>query len=346
MLIRLMGATVLAALLTAGALCAAEPAYRVTSTVKLGGEGSWDYAAYDAGSDRLFVTRVGGVEAIAAATGAPAGSVPATAGTRVHGVALAPDLGLGLTGEGNDRNVSVFDLKTLAVKRKIAVDHAIDAVVYDPASKRGFAVAGDDNLVAVFAPSSGKKLGEIALDGSPEAAASDGKGRLFVNLSDKNEVAVIDTRHLKVVARWPLGEGCEDPTPLTVDPARGRLFIGCRSGVAVVLDSDDGTRLAALPLGKGADAAVFDPGADLAFIACYDGTITAIRAEERGAAVAQTIKTEAGGRIVALDPVGHRLFVPVADLGPLLPKTEDLPARPAIVPESFRILTISQVPAQ
>jgi len=318
----------------------AEPSYHLTNTLHIGGEGSWDYAAFDPSSDRLFLTRVGGVQVIEAKTGKTLGSVAATAGTRIHGIALMNDLGLGLTGEGNDRSVAVFDLKTLEVKRRVSLGHVIDTVAYDPASHRAFAFASDEGIALALDPVSGKILGEIALGGAVDSAAFDGTGRLFVNLSDTAEVGVIDTAKLRLTARWPLGEGCEDPTPLTVDPAHGRLFSACRSGIAVMMDTHSGKRLAAAPIGKGADAAVYDGEVGLAFIACNDGSITVIKAEGNSAVVAQTVKTQPGGRIVALDPASHRLFVPLADLGPALPKTQDLPSRPAIVPETFRILTI------
>jgi len=318
----------------------ADPSYHLANTVKIGGEGSWDYAAFDSSSGRLFLTRVGGVQVIDAKTGATLGSVPATAGTRIHGIALAGDLGLGFTGEGNDRSVALFDLKTLAPKQRVSIGRAVDAVAYDPASHRAFAFAGDEGIAFAIDPASGKMLGEIALGGSAEAAAADGAGRLFVNLSDKAEIAVIDTAKLQVVAHWPLGKGCEDPTPLAYDHAHGRLFSGCRSGIAVVMDAQSGKALATVPIGKGADSAVFDTDAGLAFIACNDGSIAVIKADGKSAAVVQTVKTQPGGRIVALDQATHRLFVPVADLGPALPKTEDTPSRPAIIPETFRVLTI------
>jgi len=330
----------LALAVACGARASAEPSYHLANTLRLGGEGSWDYAAFDPSGDRLFLTRVGGVQVVDSKTGATLGSVPATAGTRVHGIALATDLGLGLVGEGNDRSVSVFDLKTLELKHRIALGHSIDSVAYDTASHHAFAFAGDDGVAFVIDPSSGKVVGQIALGGSAEAAAPDGAGRLFVNLSDKAEIAVIDTAKLQVSARWPLGKDCEDPTPITLDPGHARLVSGCRSGIAVVMDVRSGKRIAAVPIGKGADSAMFDGGVGLAFIGCNDGSIAAIRTDGDKATVAQTIKTQPGGRIIALDPATHRLFVPLADLGPVLPKTEDTPSRPAIVPETFRILTI------
>jgi hypothetical protein len=137
-----------------------------------------------------------------------------------------------------------------------------------------------------------------------------------------------------------IGAGCEDPTPLAIDAKHRRLFTGCRSGVLAILNADDGSLLASLPIGKGADAIVYDPTLDLAFVSCGDGTVSVVREDAGKFQVAQVIKTAPGARTMALDPTSHRLYLPVSDQGPLLPQTEELPSRPAIVPETFRLLTV------
>ncbi|RFB79799.1 YncE family protein [Methylovirgula sp. 4M-Z18] len=323
------------------AATAPAPSYHVAATTKIGGEGGWDYLAYDTNTHHLFVTRVGGVLVEDVAAQKSAGTIPAIAGTRVHGIALASDLGIGFTGDGKDNTSTVFSLKDLKVLRQIDLGHAPDAVIYDPHSKRGFAFAGDDNLAVAFDPHSGKRLGEVALDGSPEYAAADGAGNVYVNISDKQKIARIDAQTLKVTSEWAIGGGCEDPTPLAIDTKHRHLYVGCRSGVLAVLSADDGSLLASLPIGKGTDAIVFDPSADLAFISCGDGTVSVVRQDAAGKfEIAQVIKTAPGARTLALDPSTHRLYLPVSDQGPMLPKTEELPSRPAIVPETFRLLTV------
>lgn len=334
----LMATTIVTA---GGASGATAPTYHLGATAKIGGEGGWDYLAYDPASHHLFVTRVGGVLVEDTVSQKAAGSVPAMAGTRVHGIALAPDLHLGFTSDGKDATSTVFSLDGLNILRRIDLGHAPDAVIYDPHTRHGFAFSGDDNLAIAFDPVSGKRLGEVALEGSPEYAAADGKGSVFVNIADKQKIARIDAKGLKVTATWSIGGGCEDPTPLAVDAVHGHLFAGCRSGILAILKADDGSLLASLPIGKGTDAIAFDPKLDLAFVACADGTVTIVReAPGDKFEVAQVVKTQPGARTLALDVSTHRLYLPVADQGPMLPKTEELPSRPAIVPETFRILTL------
>jgi DNA-binding beta-propeller fold protein YncE len=317
--------------------------FTVSGSQPVRGEGSWDYADYDAAHQRLFVARVGGVLVLDGATLKPVGTVPALAGTRTHGVTFAPDLGLGLTSNGSDETSTVFNLGTLQPVRQINLGHSPDAIVYDPLSRRGVGLDGDDNVAVPFDPASGSVSPAIALPGSPEGAAADGRGHIYVNLSDRNEVAEIDTRRWVLDGHWSIGGGCEEPTPLGIDRDAARLFIGCRSGVLAIVDPVKRTLLATVPIGKGADAVAYEPKSRLIFVSCYDGTLAVIEtlspAQYR---VLETVKTAPAARTLALDPVRLRVFLPVADLGPVLPKVGTLPGRPAVVPATFRILTVSR----
>ncbi len=327
----------------AAAQTAAGPEFRVTQSTPIGGEGSWDYAQYDAASGRLFVTRVGGVLVIDTATMKSVGSIPAYAGTRVHGIAIGRPLGLGVTSDGADKSATVFDLTTLKVVRRIPLAHAPDSIVFDPASGDAVAFGVDDPDAMALNPVTGKTVADIVLPGSPEAGVADGRGSVYVDLSDTNEIARLDTRSWKVEAHWAIGGGCKEPTPLDLDRTSARLFIGCRSGVLAVVDPSRQSLVASLPIGAGADAVVFDNSSKLIFVSCNDGTLSIFKevSPDRFEAV-QTVATAFSARTMALDPRGMRVFLPVADRGPMLPKVGDIPSRPAIVPETFRILTVSR----
>jgi DNA-binding beta-propeller fold protein YncE len=317
--------------------------FKVSGSQPVGGEGSWDYADYDSVHQRLFVARVGGVLVLDGGTLQPVGTVPALAGTRTHGVTFAPDLGLGLTSNGSDETSTVFNLGTLEPVRRITLGHSPDAIVYDPVSRRGVGLDGDDNVAVPFDPLSGSVSPALALPGSPEGAAADGRGHLYVNLSDRNEVAEIDTRRWAVEGHWSIGGGCKEPTPLAIDRGARRLFIACRSGVLAIVDPVKRALITTVPIGKGADAVAYEPKSRLIFVSCYDGTLTVVEAGSPAKyRVLETIKTAPGARTLALDPVRLRVFLPVADLGPVLPKVGSIPGRPAIVPATFRILTVSR----
>jgi DNA-binding beta-propeller fold protein YncE len=328
---------------SAAADASAGAEFRVTATTRIGGEGSWDYAEYDALRHRLFLARVGGTLVLDANTMKPVGTVPALAGTRVHGLAFAEEFRIGMTSDGNDQTSTVFDLATLAPLRRVALGISPDTIVYDPASHLGIGFDGNDNMAVAFDPRTGTVSARVKLPGSPEAPAVDGKGRLYVNLSDSSEIAAIDTRTWTVEGHWPIGGGCADPTPLAMDSVHGRLFVGCRSGVLVVLDAARHALTATLPIGKGADSVAYDPGSSLIFVSCNDGTLTIIKATSpERYEVLQNLATTPAARTLAVDPQGPRVFLPAADLGPLLPKTGDIPARPAIIPSTFRILTVGR----
>jgi hypothetical protein len=128
---------------------------------------------------------------------------------------------------------------------------------------------------------------------------------------------------------------------LAIDPVHERLFVGCRSGVLVVLDATTHALITSLPIGKGADSVAYDPNSSLIFVSCNDGTLTIIKAFSPSRyEVVQILLTTPAARTLAVDPHGPRIFLPAADLGPLLPKNADAPPRPAIIPSTFRILTV------
>jgi DNA-binding beta-propeller fold protein YncE len=320
----------------------ADVGFHVSQVSRIGGEGSWDYLQYDPARGRLFITRVGGVLVVDTATMTPIGAVPAFAGTRVHGVALAPELGLGVTSDGADRAATVFDLESLRPVRRIALPHSPDAILFDKASSMAVAFGEDEPVAMAFDPQTGKSRAEVKLPGSPESAVADGRGEIYVDLSDTGEVARFNTRTWTIDARWPIGGSCTTPTPMAMDRARGRLFIGCRSGTLAVVDVAAKALVANLPIGAGADTVAFDDKSGLVFVSCNDGTLSVFRPDSAGYALVQTVPTAFSARTMALDPERMRVFLPAADRGPMLPKVGDIPSRPAIVPETFRVLTVTR----
>jgi DNA-binding beta-propeller fold protein YncE len=317
--------------------------FHVSGTGVIGGEGSWDYAEYDAAHHHLFVARIGGILVIDTGTMKPAGSIPASPGMRTHGVALASALGIGMTSDGSDETSTVFDLTSLKPLRRVTLGHSPDNIIYDPGTRQGIAFDGDDRVAVVFDPVAGRVTTEVRLPGSPEGAAADSKGNVYVNLIDTNEIAAIDTKGWVLQRHWKIGGGCEQPTPLAIDRDAMRLFVGCRSGILAIVDAVKQSVIATVPTGKGADAIGYEPKSHLIFVSCYDGTLTIVKANSfDDYSVLQTISTAPGARTLAVDPLGPRVFLPVADLGPLLPKVGDMPSRPAIVPATFRILTVTR----
>ena len=280
------------ALLCAPATAGA-PLPTLTGSVTLGGAGGWDYVAVDP------------------AAGMAVAEIAGLAG--VHGIATVTELNRGFITCGKDDTLAVIDLTTSALLARLKMTgHKPDAVVYDPASKRIFVMNNGGGNLTVVDPATQAVLGTVTLGGAPEFAQPDGQGRLFVNNEELHSVAVVDTRTLKVVATWPL-KPHGTPTGMAIDPAHGRLFVGCRSKSLVVLDLATGAIVAALPIGAGVDACAFDPGLGRVYASCKDGTVAVIQADAAGGyALAGTLKTEPGSKTMALDAASHTLYVPAA----------------------------------
>jgi YVTN family beta-propeller protein len=314
------------------------PEYHVLKKIHLGGEGGWDYLTLDAGARRLYIARSNRVMVVDVDKGKPVGEVAKTPG--VHGVALVPARKRGFTSNGGDSTVTVFDLETLHETARVKVGSRPDAIVYDPASDRVFTFnAGSKDATAVAAEDA-SVAGTVKLGGRPEFAVADGKGRLYVNLEDKDEVAAVNTRKLTVEARWPLAPG-RRPTGIAMDRVRGRLFVTCGNQKMVILSAAEGKVLVTVPIGKGTDACAFDPGRGLAFSSNGDGTLTVV--EERPAGhfrVRSAVPTQVGARTMALDEKTHRLYLATARFKPAAPGQKGF--RRALEPDSFVVLVVGR----
>lgn len=318
------------------------PGYHVAKKIEVGGEGGWDYLTVDSAARRLYVTHATRVVVIDADKGTVVGEVPDTEG--VHGVAIAPEIGRGFTSNGRSSTITIFDLGTFKpLSRVKSTGENPDAILYDSASRRVFAFNGRTQNATVIEAATGAVSGTIALAGKPEFAASDGRGRVFVNIEDKSLVAVIDAQKLSVEKTWPLAP-CEEPSGMAIDRAHQRLFVGCHNKMMAVVDTGSGKVVATVPIGEGVDANGFDPGSGDAFASCGDGTLTVARAQASDKyVVTQTVATQRGARTMALDEKTHAIFLATAEFGPPPSPTAENPRpRPSLVPGTFTILVVTR----
>jgi DNA-binding beta-propeller fold protein YncE len=322
------------------AQAAGAPHYRITHQVSLPGDEGWDYLSFEQGGHRLFVSHGTRVLVVDGDKLTVTGEIADTPG--VHGIALAPDLGRGYVSAGRAGTVVVFELKSATRSKDIKVtgDNP-DAILYDPATHRVFTFNGRGRNATAIDATTDQVVGTIALDAKPEFAVSDGKGRVYVNLEDKNSIAVLDPQKLSVLSVWPVA-GCEEPSGLALDAAHGRLITVCGNKLMAIVDAASGKLLGTAPIGGGVDAAAFDPGTGLAFASCGEGVLTVVRIGASGSPeVVQSAATQRGARTLALDPEKHRVFLVTADFGPPPPATAAQPhPRPPLVPGSFRLLVL------
>jgi DNA-binding beta-propeller fold protein YncE len=314
--------------------------YRLADRWPVGGDGGWDYPTADPAAHRLYLSRATHVAVIDTRTGKSSGDVPDTPG--VHGIALAPDFKRGYASAGKANAVIVFDLDTLRPTASIAVGAHPDAILYDPGTHQVVALNGADDSASVIDAAKNVVIGTVALPGAPEFARGDGAGHVYVNIEDKNALAAIDLKSLKVTAQWPLA-GCERPTGLALDVNHHRSFSGCGNALMVVSDTRLGRSVASLPIGHGVDGVEFDAVLQNAYSANGEGTLSVVHETDPDHfAVFETLPTERGARTIALDAATHLLYLPTAKFGPTPTATAATPRpRPPILPGTFEVLVVA-----
>ena len=304
----------IAALLVPGVAAAAEPAaYAISARHPMAGEGGWDYLSHDTGHNRLYVSRATRVQVVDAASGQIVGEIADTPG--VHGIALATDLNKGYISSGRANSIKVVDLQTLKADVVIPTPRGEnpDYITYDASTQRVWAFNGRSRNASVVDARTDQLVATVPLSGKPEAAVADGRGHVFVDIEDRNEVAVLDAAGARVTGHYAL-PGCDEPAGLAIDAAAHRLFVGCHNQLLLVLNSDSGAVVAKLPIGEGVDATVFDAERHLVFSSQADGTLTIIQALSADQyQVVQTVATPRGARTMALNASTHEVDLMAAE---------------------------------
>jgi DNA-binding beta-propeller fold protein YncE len=297
----------------------------------IGGDGGTDYLTAEPGTGRVFVSRGFHVMVLDGVKGTVIGDIPET--PRTHGVALVPATNHGFTTNAGDSTVTMFDLKNLAILKKMKIPAGgLDGIMYDDFTDRiiltnhsrpGTATALDPETCAI--------TGQAELeDTSPEGAASDGKGKLFVNCERKSTIQVLDGKAMKVLASWPL-DPCDGPTGIAYDRATDRIFSGC-SKTSAVVDATTGKIVATIKNGEGVDALGWDPTEKLIYIpAGRDSSVTIVHQDSPDTySVVATVTTGPGAKTISVDPVKHiaYLFQPTYGPPPTDAKAEPSGRRP------------------
>jgi hypothetical protein len=316
---------------------AAQTGWAAEKTLHIGGDGGWDYVTLDPKSHNLYVPRSTHTMVIDTESGKTVADIPGQ--KRNHGVALALSAGRGFISDGGgDGSVVIFDLKTNAVLGTLKAQPDADGIIFDNASGLVLVVSGDNGVLMTLKPDVDPTTGQIDppidLGGKPEFLASDGAGKVYINLIDKNEVAVVDIKARKVIARWPVAPG-GTPVGMSMDTKKKLLFIGCRNPQKlIVMSAADGKIVADLPIGAGVDATRID--GNEAFASCRDGKLE-VAGETAGKwGILQTVNIPVAARTMDIDTAAHKIYLPTAEF-------EEKPgSRPAPKPGSFMIVVVSR----
>jgi hypothetical protein len=334
-------APLLFAVTAAPAFAQAGP-YKVLSTTKVGGDGGFDYIAADSEARKLYIARSGpagnlhvyDIDSLKELGVVPTGSA--------HGVAVDTALHHGFA---TSKPVTMFDTETLQVIKKLPTEGNPDGYLTDPVAHRVYILSHTAPNVTVLDTHDGSILGTIDLGGAPEQSALDGKGHLYIDLEDKDAIAVVDTASMKVLTKYSIaskGGGCAG---LAMDTKNGVLFAACRDkNNMIVLNAADGKILDTLPIGVGCDGATFDPSTNEVFSTQGDGTLTVIKENSPTSfSVEQTVKTPLRARTITEDMKTHRLFTMTGEFTPAPPPAAgQKPARPTMVPGSFEVVVVGK----
>jgi YVTN family beta-propeller protein len=296
-------------------VCAADekPLYTITKTVSIGAPDHWDLLTFDPESRRVYIAHGDRVTVVDGRSGEVLGNVEGFAGG-THGVAVVPGSGRGYTDDGRAGTAGSFDLKTLKALKTIKADDDADAIVFDPASGHIFVVDSDPGKITVIDTKTDTVIATLEGGGKLEIGAADGRGKVYINGEEKQEILRVDTRTNTIDARWPI-PSCTSPHGLAIDAKARRIFSSCENNVMVVIDADNGKQLAELPIGSRTDGAAYDPGRKRAFSSNGDGTLTVIGEKTPNSFVSLgSVPTMRGARTMTVDPKTGRLYLVAADL--------------------------------
>ncbi len=308
----------------------------VINTFHIASAGGWDYLEIGPVNDWLYVSHGTQVNILNKKNGDSVGIIENTTG--IHGIAFDVANGKGYTSNGRLNNVYVFDMRSNKILATIATGLNPDAIMYEPFSKKIITCNGRSNNLSIIDPQQNKTTDSVNVGGKPETAVSDGEGKIFVNVEDKNEIVVVDANTFKVLNRWSIAPG-ESPTGLAYDAKTKRLFAGCEK-LLMVIDATNGNVVDKLTIGDGCDGVAFDPATQNIFTSNGEGTMTVIHEESAEKfIVVENIVTKQGARTIALDKATGLLYLPTANFEAMQPGEK---GRPKMKAGTFQILVVGK----
>ena len=316
----------------------AQKEFHTISTFHIQSPGGWDYIAVGPGNNRLYVSHGTQVNILNQTTGDSIGVIENTTG--VHGIAFDKSQNKGFTSNGRLNTVTVFDLTTNKVLAQVPTGQNPDAIMYEPFTKKIITCNGRSKNLSIIDPVDNKLIDSIPVGGKPETAVSNGEGKMYVNIEDKNEIVVVDLKTSSVEAHWPLAPA-EEPTGLSFDKKTNRLFAGCGNKLLAVVDASNGKVVTTLPIGDGCDGDGFDATTKNIFTSNGEGTMSIYHEKSANEyELVATVNTKRGARTIAVDGQTHLIYLPTADFeqpNPAAPKE-----RPKMIPGSFQVLVVGQ----
>ena len=316
--------------------------YKVIRTAKVGGAGGFDYVYADVAGRRLYIPRTGDTARVTVFnldTLEPVGEIP---NANARGVAVDPKSNHGFC---SSKPVVMWDTKTLATIKTIEVQGNPDGILFDPFNERVYVFSHSAPNATVINAKDGSLVGTIDLGGAPEQAVTDGKGHLYIDIEDKDNVAVVDAKKLTLTSHYSLNGKGGGPGGLAFDVKNHILFAACHDpATMVVLDAKDGKIITTLPIGSGVDGAVFNPATRETFSSQGDGTLTVIKEDSpTNFAVTQNVQTQRSAKTLTLDTKTNQICLIAAEFTPPpTPPPAGRWSRGQMVPDSFSIIVVGK----
>jgi DNA-binding beta-propeller fold protein YncE len=320
--------------------------YKVLKTAKVGGEGGYDYIFADSQARRLYIPRggeAGQLTVFNLDTLDPVGSIP---GIRSGGATVDPKSHHGFS---TTKPITMWDSNTLKVIKTIDVDGRPDGILFDPFNERVWILSHQPPHATIIDAKAGTVVKTLDLGGAPEQAVSDDKGTVYVNISDKANIAVVDAKNLTVTAHYDVSSKGAGGSGLALDAKNHILFAYYRrpNPVVVVVNARNGNILTTLPTGMGVDTVAFNPVTKEAISAEYAGSMTFIKENSpTDFSAEQTLQTMVGAKTLALDTKTGHLLTMAAEFGPppadAQPGPGGRPRRGPMMAGSFSILMVGK----
>ncbi len=297
---------------------------KLVQTLHFSGDvkGHFDHFGVDLAHDRLFATPEDSKSVIVfnLKTGAETGKIEGIG--RPHAVLYRADLNRIYITDGDEGALKIFDGSTYKPLGSVKLLVDSDSIGYDPVSKYLYIDNGggdahqEYSMLSVVDTTLSKKLADIKIDGDTLEAMALSKmtPRLYVNNPAKNQIDVVNRTNRTVVTTWPITRGKKN-VAMALDEKDHRLFSACRSGQIVVLDTQNGKELQALPIVAGVDDLTYDEQSKRLY-ASGDGAVDVYQQEDADHyKLLGKVPTASGGRTSRLVPRSHRFFVAAPQSG-------------------------------
>jgi len=306
---------------------------KVVNRFSVPGNGRFDYLTV-ARNNELYVSHGNKVDLVNTQNGAVIDSI--TGLNTVHGIALAKKLRKGFISDGGNNRLVVFNMDSHKKVAEIATEKNPDAIMYESWTKTIIVGNGKSNSISVIDPATNTILHTINIGGKPEAIVSDKKEKLFVNIEDKNAIAVISLKDFSLIETIDIASEGAEPAGLAIDTKNQLLFAGCRNKKLVIVHYPDKKIVGTYPIGSVCDGVAYNQLNQTVYASNGDGTLNVLQRQPNGSWNNKSVATQPNAKTLALDKKSNTVYLSTAETS----KEKDATGKPAIVPNTFKILAV------